>query len=87
MNLNYLDYNFGHLLMLQKTAITSKGPIEYRLEGAGPTVVVLNGGHCSRDTRLSHERLTLHGYSVLTPSRPGYDSTPCSFFKASESQA
>lgn len=62
--------------MSQKIAITSKGKFEYRLEGSGPTVVVLNGGHCSRDTRLSHEKLAEHGFSVLTPSRPGYDNTP-----------
>ena len=73
--------------MLQKTATTSKGPIEYRLEGAGPTVMVLNGGHCSRDTRLSHERLALHGYSVLTPSRPGYDSTPSDVGKTAQEAA
>jgi pimeloyl-ACP methyl ester carboxylesterase len=62
--------------MPRNIATTAKGPIEYRLEGAGPTVIVLNGGHCSRETRLSHERLTEHGFSILTPSRPGYDSTP-----------
>jgi len=39
-------------------------------------VVVLNGGHCSRDSRLSHERLADCGFRVLTPSRPGYDATP-----------
>ncbi|MEW6403579.1 MAG: alpha/beta hydrolase [Chloroflexota bacterium] len=62
--------------MSQNIAKTRKGPIEYRLEGSGPTVMVLNGGHCSRESRLSHERLIEHGFSVLTPSRPGYDSTP-----------
>ena len=62
--------------MPQTIAKTTKGPIEYRLEGSGPTVLVLNGSHCSRETRLSHERLTEDGFSVLTPSRPGYDSTP-----------
>ena len=62
--------------MSQTIAKTAKGPIEYRLEGSGPTVMVLNGGHCSRESRLSHEQLTAHGFSVLTPSRPGYDSTP-----------
>ena len=62
--------------MKVSVANTRTGPIEYRLEGTGPTVVVLNGGHCSRDTRLSHERLTEEGFSVLTPSRPGYDTTP-----------
>jgi pimeloyl-ACP methyl ester carboxylesterase len=62
--------------MPQTIANTAKGSIEYRLEGSGPTVVVLNGGHCSRESRLSHERLTERGFSVLTPSRPGYDDTP-----------
>jgi len=62
--------------MSQTIGKTAKGPIEYRLEGSGPTVMVLNGGHCSRESRLSHEQLAEHGFSVLTPSRPGYDSTP-----------
>jgi len=62
--------------MAQTIAKTAKGLIEYRLEGRGPTVMVLNGGHCSRETRLSHEHLTAEGFSVLTPSRPGYDDTP-----------
>jgi pimeloyl-ACP methyl ester carboxylesterase len=59
-------------------ANTPYGPIECRLEGSGPVVMVLNGGHCSRDTRLSHERLAQVGFTVLTPSRPGYDATPAS---------
>jgi pimeloyl-ACP methyl ester carboxylesterase len=62
--------------MPYKIAETSRGPVEYRLEGRGPTVLVLNGGHCSRESRLSHERLADVGFSVLTPSRPGYDTTP-----------
>jgi pimeloyl-ACP methyl ester carboxylesterase len=62
--------------MSQRMAYTPMGPMEYRLEGSGPTVMVLNGGHCSRDTLLSHERLADTGFSVLTPSRPGYDDTP-----------
>lgn len=62
--------------MARQVVQTSRGPVEYRLEGRGPVVMVLNGGHCSRDTRLSHEHLADHGFSVLTPSRPGYDDTP-----------
>src|SRR5215207_8057475 len=73
--------------MAQMIATTAKGPIEYRLEGNGPTIVVLNGGHCSRETRLSHERLTEYGFSVLTPSRPGYDSTPSSVGKSAQAAA
>jgi len=73
--------------MTQKIARTPRGSIEYRLEGSGPTIVVLNGGHCSRDTRLSHEKLTEHGFSVLTPSRPGYDSTPSEVGKSAQAAA
>src|SRR4051812_9111279 len=56
--------------MTQSIAKTTKGPIEYRLEGSGPTVLVLNGSHCSRESRLSHEGLTayqatLHGIEAL----------------------
>jgi len=73
--------------MPQEIAQTAKGPIEYRLEGSGPTVVVLNGGHCSRASRLSHEHLTEHGFSVLTPSRPGYDDTPADVGKTAQAAA
>lgn len=73
--------------MTQNISVTTLGPIEYRFEGVGPTVLVLNGGHCSRDTRLSHERLTEYGFSVLTPSRPGYDSTPSSVGKSAQAAA
>ncbi|HXQ39520.1 MAG TPA: alpha/beta hydrolase [Anaerolineales bacterium] len=73
--------------MAQTIATTAKGHIEYRLEGSGPVILVLNGGHCSRETRLSHEKLTEHGFSVLTPSRPGYDSTPSEIGKSAQAAA
>src|SRR5215207_847769 len=73
--------------MAQMIATTAKGPIEYRLEGNGPTIVVLNGGHCSRESRLSHEKLIEHGFSVLTPSRPGYDRTPSDVGKSAQAAA
>jgi pimeloyl-ACP methyl ester carboxylesterase len=68
-------------------ANTPYGSIEYRLEGNGPVVMVLNGGHCSRDTRLSHERLTHVGFTVLTPSRPGYDDTPATVGRSAQAAA
>src|SRR5215212_11086124 len=68
-------------------AQTAKGPIEYRLEGSGPVVLVLNGGHCSRNTRLSHEKLVLDHFAVLTPSRPGYDSTPAEVGRTAQAAA
>src|SRR5918996_41374 len=73
--------------MAQMIAKTAKGPIEYRLEGNGSTVVVLNGGHCSRESRLSHEKLIEYGFSVLTPSRPGYDGTPLDVGKSAQAAA
>src|SRR6266498_3743741 len=45
-------------------ARTGRGPIEYRRTGRGPAVLVLKGGHSSRDTRLGHERLAVHGFTV-----------------------
>lgn len=63
------------------------GCMEYRLEGTGPMVVVLNGGHCSRDTKLSHERLKDYGFSVLIPSRPGYDLTSAEVGRSAEESA
>jgi pimeloyl-ACP methyl ester carboxylesterase len=59
-------------------ARTARGPIEYRRTGQGPAVLVLKGGHCSRDTRLGHERLAVHEFTVIEASRPGYDATPVS---------
>jgi pimeloyl-ACP methyl ester carboxylesterase len=73
--------------MPQNIAKTTKGSMEYRFEGSGPTIVVLNGGHCSRETRLSHEKLIEYGFSVLTPSRPGYDSTPSEVGKSAQAAA
>ena len=73
--------------MPQMIAKTAKGSIEYRFEGNGPTIVVLNGGHCSRESRLSHEKLVEEGFSVLTPSRPGYDSTPSEVGKSAQAAA
>jgi pimeloyl-ACP methyl ester carboxylesterase len=61
--------------------------MDYRLEGTGPVVIVLNGGHCSRRTRLSHKGLAAHGYTVLTPSRPGYDATPAGTGRTAQAAA
>lgn len=68
-------------------AQTGAGPVEYRLEGAGRPLVVLNGGHCSRRTRLSHERLADCGFLVITPSRPGYDATPAAVGRSAQQAA
>ena len=49
--------------------------------------MVLNGGHCTRASRLSHERLAEEGFTVLTPSRPGYDGTPSSVGRTAQQAA
>lgn len=80
---------------MQQIADTVVGPIEYRLEPgqpeAGgqscPVVLVLNGGHASRDSRFGHEKLTAEGFTVLTPSRPGYDATPSTVGKTAQAAA
>ena len=59
-------------------APTRRGPIEYERSGSGPAVLVLKGGHSTRDTRLGHARLAEHGFTVIEASRPDYDDTPVS---------
>lgn len=58
-------------------AQTSKGPIEYRVVGQDPPVLVLNGGHTNCNSPLGHQRFFIaQGYQLLIPSRPGYGHTP-----------
>lgn len=62
--------------MKSQIAETSKGPIEYTRLGSGPVVLVCHG--TSNDcfsTELAGP-LVKAGFSVLTPSRPGYGRTP-----------
>lgn len=68
-------------------AQTHTGQVEYRFEGQGMPAMVLNGGHCRRRTRLSHERLAQSGFQVLTPSHPGYDSTPAEIGRTAQEAA
>jgi pimeloyl-ACP methyl ester carboxylesterase len=74
-----------------RIAPTSRGRIEYRISGTGPVVLILKGGHSSPTTRLGHERLVGQGFTVLEPSRPGYDRTPvnvgCSAQRAADALA
>lgn len=54
---------------------TPKGIVEFTYKGSGPTVLLLKGGHSTRETDLSHSSLIYEGFSLLTISRPGYDYT------------
>jgi len=58
-------------------AQTERGPIEYRVVGQGPVVLVLNGWHTHCNSPLGHQRFFVeHGYQLIIPSRPGYGHTP-----------
>lgn len=56
-------------------AYTSNGAIEYTLKGNGPVILNLHGGHSNCQEKLGYNSLIKSGYSVLTPSRPGYGKT------------
>ena len=55
---------------------TSRGPIEYTLLGKGPVVLVCHGTSSNCFSTAESEPLVAAGFSVLTPSRPGYGRTP-----------
>lgn len=62
---------------MKAIAQTANGPIEYRLVGEGPAILVLNGGHTNCDSPLGHEEFFVaQGYQLVIPSRPGYGHTP-----------
>lgn len=65
-----------------------RGPIEYRVVGQGPAILVLNGGHTNCISPLGHEHFFLSlGYQLLIPSRPGYGKTPSSTGRTAEAFA
>ncbi len=61
-------------------ADTALGPVEYALQGSGPSVVVLHGGIGGWDQGLAiSQDLGLDAqFTVLAPSRAGYLRTPLS---------
>lgn len=62
--------------MKSQIAQTSKGPIEYTLLGSGPAVLVCHGTSSNCFSTDIADPLVEAGFSVLTPSRPGYSRTP-----------
>ena len=63
-------------MMKSQIAQTSKGPIEYTLLGQGPIVLMCHGTSCNCFSTELAGPLVDAGFSVLTPSRPGYGRTP-----------
>src|SRR5262245_59997578 len=75
-------------LVMKSIAQLERGPIEYRVVGQGPAVLVLNGGHTNCDSPLGHERFFLvQGYQLVIPSRPGYGRTPSATGRTAEAFA
>ncbi len=62
--------------MESKIMNTEKGTVEYVLQGEGPAVLIVHGGHGSCYSEYQQQMLVDGGFSVLTPSRPGYGRTP-----------
>ena len=62
--------------MNSKIVETLKGPVEYTLFGNGPLVLVCHGTSSNCFSTELAGPLVQGGFSVLTPSRPGYGRTP-----------
>jgi len=72
--------NWNKNKLLQSTAEsqiaqTQLGPVEYDLRGEGPVVLHFHGGNVAHNGWFLFEHLVENGYSLLTPSRPGYLGT------------
>jgi pimeloyl-ACP methyl ester carboxylesterase len=63
-------------IMNSQVAHTLKGSIEYTLSGSGPLVLVCHGTSSNCFSTEDTMPLVEAGFSVLTPSRPGYGRTP-----------
>jgi pimeloyl-ACP methyl ester carboxylesterase len=61
--------------MNSKIVQLQQGKIEYTLWREGPVVLNLHGGHSNCQENFGYQPLLDAGYSILTPSRPGYGRT------------
>jgi pimeloyl-ACP methyl ester carboxylesterase len=57
-------------------AQTNHGLVEYTWRGEGEPILVLHGGHSNCFEEFGYQPLLARGFSLLTPSRPGYGRTP-----------
>jgi pimeloyl-ACP methyl ester carboxylesterase len=62
--------------MESRIAETPVGPIEYTMLGNGPVILVCHGTSSNCFSTAGDGPLLDAGFSVLTPSRPGYGRTP-----------
>ncbi len=62
-------------MMTSQLVTTQSGTIEYTLQGSGPAVLVCHGTSSDCFSACLTEPLLEAGFTVLTPSRPGYGRT------------
>jgi len=62
--------------MNSQIAHTPHGPIEYTLLGSGPVILACHGTSSDCYSHEGAAPLLEAGFSILTPSRPGYGRTP-----------
>ncbi len=55
---------------------TSLGTIEYGIQGSGPVILISHGGFTGYDMFSILGKLSIEGFTLLCPSRPGYLRTP-----------
>lgn len=72
---------------IKGVAQTKAGLIEYTLQGQGPVVLKLTGSMEDCESTGRNATLLEAGFSILTPSRPGYGKTPLSVGKTAPEAA
>jgi pimeloyl-ACP methyl ester carboxylesterase len=71
-----------------KVIETSKGPMEYAEQGAGPPLLCVHGGPGGYDQGLVlGELFRVNGFKIIAVSRPGYLGTPLATGSTPEEQA
>jgi pimeloyl-ACP methyl ester carboxylesterase len=73
--------------MKSKISKLEKGNIEYTLKGEGSVILNLHGGHSNSQENFGYQPLLDAGYSILTPSRPGYGRTDVEIGKTADKTA
>ena len=59
-----------------KIELTKSGQIEFTLKGNGPAILVMHGMSQDCDADAGYDAFINAGFSMLTPSRPGYGKNP-----------
>lgn len=75
------------LIAERRIAHTRLGPVEYQWTGTGPVVLLSHGAPGGYDQGFLLGDIAAAGFSVVTPSRPGYLGTPLYTGRTIEAQA